>query len=85
MAEMLAAVAAAEERIERCHEIVACPRCSAPIGRRCAAMQGYGGGGYAKLEVRVGLADDPTERFVRLGRELKHPHRERSNLVQPVR
>lgn len=31
----LAAAAAANERIERCHEQVACPTCGAPVGERC--------------------------------------------------
>jgi hypothetical protein len=32
---LLAAAAAANERIENCHVEVACPKCGAPVGERC--------------------------------------------------
>lgn len=77
------AAAEANERVARCHELVACPRCSAPVGSRCAAVRGAFGG-YARIETRVGDGE-PTVRFVRLGELTKHPHRERWTLVQPSR
>lgn len=32
---LLEAAAEANERIRTCHQVVACPRCGAPIGTRC--------------------------------------------------
>jgi hypothetical protein len=81
---LLAAAAEANERIARCHEVVACPRCHAPIGKRCAALSGPGGGGYAELTVKAGRGA-PCTSYVRMGRELKRPHRERWTLVQLAR
>lgn len=81
---LLVAAAEANERIARCHEVVACPRCRAPVGARCAGLQGAGGGGYAVLEVRAGQFP-PKTTYVRMGRELKHSHRERWTQVQSAR
>jgi len=81
---LMVAADEANERIRTCHEVVACPRCHAPIGSRCAALQGAGGGGYAMLEVRAGKWP-PRTTYVQMGRELKHPHRERWTLVQAPR
>lgn len=57
-----AAAAALNDRIERCHEEVACPKCHAPVGERCrrALRQFTRHGTYAKGQ--------PV---------LKHPHAER--------
>lgn len=54
------------------HERVACPKCKAPVGERCAAMRGYGGGGYGFVQLN-NLPPIP----VRLGEPTKHPHKER--------
>lgn len=35
MAELLVAAAAAESAVANCHEVRACPRCNAPVGKRC--------------------------------------------------
>lgn len=59
----------ANERIENCHEVVACPKCQAPRGKRCRRMPlGYG----------IGMT-------VGYGRPTVHPHRERWTLVQAPR
>lgn len=59
-------------RVERCHEVVACPKCGAPIGERCVRVvrgHGYGHGGAP------GWTPPP----------LKHSHRERWTLLVPAR
>lgn len=67
---LLAAAAEANERVARCHEVVACPKCFAPRGVKCRAMPA----GYV-----VGSRGGGS------GRELRNPHRERWTLVQPAR
>lgn len=67
---MMAAAAEANERIARAHEVVACPKCHAPKGKKCRSMPR----GYRPLD-----AGD------RAARELKTPHRQRWRLVQPER
>jgi hypothetical protein len=66
---LLAAAEEANERIASCHEVVACPKCGAPVGKRCRAMPR----GFRPLDgdgrVRV----------------LKTPHKQRWTLVQPAR
>jgi hypothetical protein len=69
-AALIAAADAANERVTRCHEVVTCPKCSAPVGVKCRAMPA----GYV-----VGPRGGGS------GRELRNPHRERWTLVQPAR
>lgn len=38
-AALLEAAAEANERIERCHEVVACPKCKQPVGARCVNVR----------------------------------------------
>jgi hypothetical protein len=66
---LLAAAEDANERIRSCHEVVACPKCGAPVGEVCRSMNG--GAGY--VEGRHWQ-----------GKPVK-PHEERWTLVQPAR
>lgn len=66
---MVAAAVAANERIRTAHEHVACPTCSAPVGKKCRSMPR----GYRPL--------DAGDRV----RELKTAHKRRWRLVQPER
>lgn len=66
---LMAAAVAANERIASCHEVVACPKCGAPVGVRCRSMPR----GYRPL-------DGPGR--VRI---LRSPHRQRWTLVQAPR
>lgn len=72
-ARLLAAAEAANEKIRTCHERVACPRCGAPVGKRCT-----------KLSSKSYRSADPG-----LGRipaiETKHPHEERWTQEVPKR
>jgi hypothetical protein len=84
MKRMQAAADAVNARIENCHEEVACPKCRAPVGKRCAAMRGPAGGGYAVLEVQCGQHPATTS-YVQMGELTKHPHQERWTQVVPAR
>jgi hypothetical protein len=54
-------VAEQKKRVATVHERVACPRCQAPLGKRCRRMPlGYG----------IGITPG-------YGREMKYPHDER--------
>ncbi len=69
-AALLQAAADAEARIANCHEQVACPTCSAPVGKRCRSMPR----GYRPLDIGHPRA-----------RELRHPHKRRWTQVVPAR
>lgn len=71
-AALLAAADEANERIRTCHEVVACPRCRAPIGRRCRRMPR----GFSEASERRGLGQPGA---------IVGPHRERWALVQAPR
>lgn len=64
------AAAEANKRIANCHEVVACPKCHAPIGERCRRARAQ--------HTRRGV-------FATAEPVLKHPHRERWTQVQPDR
>jgi hypothetical protein len=71
-AALLAAADEANARIATCHERVACPKCGAPIGRRCRRLPR----GFSQASERRGLGQ-PSK--------VVGPHRERWTLVQAAR
>lgn len=45
-AVMRAAAADLEDRIAACHDVVACPKCKAPVGTRCVFRPAGAAGGF---------------------------------------
>lgn len=58
-ARMDEAIAKMQERIDSCHERVACPKCAAPAGARCCRMPA----GYSLPHIRKETKHPHDERL----------------------